>query len=259
MRLAAAAGAMASLFLSFSAGASDAAVVTLDQTLDVNSASSAVTGFYLFDSASFDPFSVDLAEGDTLIWKISFLPGQSLTLSNLGPTSYFSWLQAILYPTTYTGTMTTTITSGNGFNSELLTLFDSTGAEIGWVPGDGGLAHELVGLFNVDDYGLFRPAEDFSSLEVRMRLSNIVTPGITTLNFSSATLALFVGTLLPGQEAPPITRQLPATKPLATITETPPTPPVTAVPEPNVWAMLIVGFGLVGAALRQRRGRLSPA
>lgn len=27
-----------------------------------------------------------------------------------------------------------------------------------------------------------------------------------------------------------------------------------AVPEPATWAMMILGFGLVGAALRQRRG-----
>jgi hypothetical protein len=27
-----------------------------------------------------------------------------------------------------------------------------------------------------------------------------------------------------------------------------------AVPEPSSWAMLIIGFGLVGATLRRRRG-----
>lgn len=34
---------------------------------------------------------------------------------------------------------------------------------------------------------------------------------------------------------------------------TPATGPVNPVPEPSVWAMLIVGFGLVGAGLRRRR------
>ncbi|MBW6525834.1 PEPxxWA-CTERM sorting domain-containing protein [Sphingomonas sp. RHCKR7] len=29
----------------------------------------------------------------------------------------------------------------------------------------------------------------------------------------------------------------------------------SAVPEPSVWAMLILGFGLVGAALRRGRPR----
>lgn len=33
----------------------------------------------------------------------------------------------------------------------------------------------------------------------------------------------------------------------------------TAVPEPAGWAMAIAGFGLVGAAMRRRRGRAAPA
>lgn len=37
-----------------------------------------------------------------------------------------------------------------------------------------------------------------------------------------------------------------------------PVPPVGAVPEPATWAMLIVGFGLVGGAMRHAR-RLAPA
>lgn len=35
--------------------------------------------------------------------------------------------------------------------------------------------------------------------------------------------------------------------------ELPGGPPVSAVPEPESWAMLMVGFGLVGAAVRRRR------
>lgn len=41
-------------------------------------------------------------------------------------------------------------------------------------------------------------------------------------------------------------------------TPTPTTPPVTAVPEPATWFMMIAGFGFVGGALRRRR-RLHPA
>jgi hypothetical protein len=39
----------------------------------------------------------------------------------------------------------------------------------------------------------------------------------------------------------------------------PPPPPVTSVPEPQVWAMLIVGFGLTGYGQRRRRARMAVA
>lgn len=46
----------------------------------------------------------------------------------------------------------------------------------------------------------------------------------------------------------------PAPTPIATASPTPtPTPPVSAVPEPATWLMLIIGFGLLGGALRQRQ------
>lgn len=35
---------------------------------------------------------------------------------------------------------------------------------------------------------------------------------------------------------------------------TPPPPPPPVVPEPATWAMLIIGFGLVGSAMRRRQG-----
>lgn len=35
-------------------------------------------------------------------------------------------------------------------------------------------------------------------------------------------------------------------------TPTPPTPPVSAVPEPATWLMMILGFGFVGATMRRR-------
>jgi hypothetical protein len=40
-------------------------------------------------------------------------------------------------------------------------------------------------------------------------------------------------------------------------TEPPTGPPTTPVPEPQTWALLIVGMGFVGAALRKRRTRIA--
>ncbi len=38
----------------------------------------------------------------------------------------------------------------------------------------------------------------------------------------------------------------------------PPPPPPATVPEPSSWALMIIGFGAAGAALRGRRSRLRP-
>lgn len=46
---------------------------------------------------------------------------------------------------------------------------------------------------------------------------------------------------------------LPTSTPPVIPTPTPTTPPVSAIPEPATWLMLIIGFGLVGRALRARR------
>jgi hypothetical protein len=66
-----------------------------------------------------------------------------------------------------------------------------------------------------------------------------------------------------GGGGPPVLSNIPPpggggggfTPPIVTTTETPVTPPtpVTPVPEPTTWAMMIVGFGLIGRALRRKR------
>jgi len=63
---------------------------------------------------------------------------------------------------------------------------------------------------------------------------------------------------------PPILSNIPTpggggggfTPPVQTTSEVPTTPqtPVTPVPEPATWAMMIVGFALIGRALRRKRG-----
>lgn len=46
----------------------------------------------------------------------------------------------------------------------------------------------------------------------------------------------------------------PVTEPTTPVTD--PTPPVSPVPEPSVWAMWLVGFGVVGGLIRWRRRAL---
>ncbi len=52
-------------------------------------------------------------------------------------------------------------------------------------------------------------------------------------------------------------------RPVAAVTPEPPTvtppviPPVSAVPEPATWAMMIIGFFGLGAAIRSNRARPS--
>lgn len=50
----------------------------------------------------------------------------------------------------------------------------------------------------------------------------------------------------------------PSPPPLVVTPLVPPgNPPVGPVPEPSTWAMMIVGFGVIGASLRRRRARLT--
>ncbi|ODT87789.1 PEPxxWA-CTERM sorting domain-containing protein [Phenylobacterium sp. SCN 70-31] len=48
-----------------------------------------------------------------------------------------------------------------------------------------------------------------------------------------------------------------APPPVGPPVEPPAPPPVTAVPEPGTWAMMILGFGVLGVRLRRRRATAS--
>ncbi|MDZ4375263.1 MAG: PEPxxWA-CTERM sorting domain-containing protein, partial [Phenylobacterium sp.] len=59
-----------------------------------------------------------------------------------------------------------------------------------------------------------------------------------------------IDTSPPGFPPPPPTG--PPTEPPVVPPGPPTEPPVTAVPEPGTWALMILGFGLIGARLRRR-------
>jgi hypothetical protein len=223
-----------------------AAIVLLNQTLDVTSADHSNPLVWEFQGSDFEPFSSTIGEGDYLIWRIDFLSGQSVTVPTM------SFLFAQLFSSAHPDGNTRT---GTSLEAQTLRLFDSSGAEIGWVPGDGNLSTGISGSFDPKIYNAFWPEVTFSSLEVRLRLTDLVTPGLTSETFDSARLAFGTFLLFPGQTFTP-TRTVPNDNKLFHIQDPPivvTPPPTSAVPEPSVWAMMIAGFGLVGAALRRRR------
>lgn len=87
--------------------------------------------------------------------------------------------------------------------------------------------------------GIFPTSVDFAYLTSgQVGYSQSIAASATTMTFNGAVLALS-------------SNQAPAPNPFAVITITP------NVPEPATWAMMMVGFGATGAALRRRRAMVT--
>ncbi|WP_312161989.1 PEPxxWA-CTERM sorting domain-containing protein [Phenylobacterium sp.] len=94
----------------------------------------------------------------------------------------------------------------------------------------------------------FNPGQDFFWT---LRLTNWVALDVTEENvFASLDFSHTVKTSYQGPEGS-VTRSASALFPFTT--------PVSAVPEPATWAMMITGFGLAGAGLRRSRRALAAA
>lgn len=203
------------------AAAASAATVTVSTTLDLQNLTPGQNGFTLgAQDAQFPPFAgFDLAEGDTLDFTIDFAGNQELTLIN--PNSLWAFVYS------------SDVANVNGTGS--LSLLDTSGAVI-WASDvktdDEGEAHfgqyfsasEFPGLPSTITFGGLRyvgTANDYS-----VPPDSPLSPDVTTRHYYSPALYITAGDFLGAG----------------------------AVPEPATWAMLIAGFGLLGATLRRRQG-----
>ncbi len=93
---------------------------------------------------------------------------------------------------------------------------------------------------------------DINAIEFRIRTQETsASLGPNSLGYSNI---LFNDTVTMNQVLPGFSTQRPGGSALATQLKLLVMPPLTpAIPEPGTWAMLIAGFGLVGAAVRRRR------
>jgi hypothetical protein len=207
------------------AGSASAAIVFVETTLDVTQGQTFSSGLTSFQGDDFGPIDVQLSEGDTLDWTIRLLQGQSITLEDA------SFITTSLHPD-YNGLdhlpQGTFLTALGPQRLQFLGPNDNVVADLtaNQVNVSGsrltGLFYENNDIRSVD----FPSPVTFSALRVVIGLGDYTNVPETTLTYRSASLSLVDR----ADFVPP--------------------PPV---PEPTTWALLILGFGTAGAALRRRQ------
>ena len=203
------------------AAVAHANTVTLNESINLATSKSPNTTPSFFgwrdftnSGGAFSPqFSYTLTAGDTLDFTARFLPGQSITLSNPSTLWLFSYATAG-GPTGVNGTGSLALLDAAG--NPLYTSNVKTDDE--------GMVH----------FGQFFSASDFSSLPSTVTFAGLRYVG--TLNFyddPTVTVRTYADPqVVFGGSA-------------ATVT--------VGVPEPTTWAMMLVGFGGLGAAVRRAR------
>jgi PEP-CTERM motif len=200
----------------------NAAVITVNQTLDLTQPKSIPgPGFQGWQgSPGFNGgYSVDIAEGDTFDFTIDFLGNQSLTLLNASSLWAFSYAD-ISSGVDATGTLSlldaagTAVLTSNSFNSIESSV-------------------HLGQFFNASSFTSGLPANlTFSGLRYTGIVNDYLESGVTTRNYNNPGFFLTADNV---------------------------TISAGAVPEPATWAMMIMGFGLVGAGMRRRGVRVGIA
>lgn len=201
-------------------GVASAAVVSLNNTLDVTQPS-LDDGSFLFYNAgpSFGIVpAITVAEGDTFQWTLDFLGDQSITIANIE----FVVLHLLVDPNGANASSDVASTGALSFlGSTGETLFSST------------LYSDVSGVIHVGQgFGTSQlptaPAT-FTFYGVRYEgvVDDYLVPGVTTRTYNSPSLLLLAGDAHPN----------------------------AGVTEPSTWALMILGFGGAGAALRTRRSR----
>lgn len=199
-----------------SISSAQATTVLVSETLDLSYVHLMSNGF--IGAQGTPAFSTDqnfaLVAGDVLDHTITFLPTQTLTLN--GATD--AW--ALIYADTQTDVNGTgTFSFLDSIGTAILTSNVKTDSE--------GAVHFGQFFYDADFTGGFPPSITFSGVRYVGTLNYYVDPTVTTRNYNVPGLffqaASFSATGVP------------------------------AVPEPATWAMMIAGFGIVGAALRLRK------
>jgi hypothetical protein len=202
-------------------GGAGAATVVLSTTLDVAGVEIPRPDSLVFGPEDFSPFSVNVAEGDTLDWTIRFLPGQSLTLTDplaIAPTLRPTYGDLDYLPVgSYLNQIDPARLQLLGPGDEVLNDF--------LIYPRGVSGAYLIGLFYSFLPGgpNFPSSLSFSGLRTVINVGDYVNIPQTTLTYQRAGLATLSADAR------------------------------TTVPEPASWGLLILGFLGLGAALRRRR------
>lgn len=209
-----------------SAPTATAGQIAISQTLDLTMGQLAPTYFtadITESAAAFSPIQkFDLAVGDTVVWDVDFTAHQALEVTSLHMPLAIFLTEGFTNPATVSMTGTLQFFAPDGSEVFALTRSDTNAA-----------LH--VGQFFYGDIGP-RPTFTFSAF----RYSGVVTA---------------YGSYL--QSPAPLTRsyELPAFSVSGTSVRLSYVPQggQGVVPEPAVWSLLILGFGVVGRALRRRQ------
>lgn len=209
--------ALSAAFLA--ASAASAAAVIVNQTYDVTKGSASSSSFASLNNTGFSPVinngsPVVLSNGDSLDLKITFLPGQAIQFTNV--------LGNFEIGLVVSDTASLTL---NALST--LTLFDTGGGVIKTF----GHTASTLSVLNVIGDDFFTAGVPLNGNLGALEYINPGISGLTgTKNFTADVISLQGSTMqvLTGQA-------------------------VAGVPEPGAWAMLLVGFGGLGALLRRRR------
>jgi hypothetical protein len=208
-------------------GAASASTVTLNETLDISQPQNNGSSFggwngYTSDGGAFSgSASFDLSAGDSVDMTAMFKPGQSLTLVNPSQLWMFNFVTA--------GDASDVMSTGS------LELLDSTGAVL-WE------SNEKTDQEGEAHFGQFFSPGDFASLP-----STITFAGLRYVG----TLDAYVQDPGNPDETTVVTTRTYGDPEFAFNADSATISGV--VPEPAAWALMILGFGGAGAALRRRR------
>ena len=185
------------------------------------------------------------AGADTVIWGQGDLGGGASLDGAAGAAFSFSFWMASVYPTSpanlqlwVNGAKVTGVSFAAGGGTPELGIWRQYGYE--GVAGAGGLHSIALTNNNLAPFG-----NDFALDD--MSLTGLLTPPPVPVTVPEPELPTAPAPVLDLPPEPPVI--------FSPMPEPQPTSFTSAAPEPGAWALMILGFGVTGAALRRRRAR----